>query len=199
MSEDYLWDKSGKDSEIERLEDALQTFRYRETAAPELPSKMLSLKKEKPRWSFKLTFALAAFATLAIIFAGVRLQIPDNKIEVAAIPLENAAPPMVEQISDESSVEKPRYSIIKTRVIPRKSIAPKPDKIRKYAAIAENKSDLIAEHSKVKKPPVKLTVDEKYAYDQLMLALSITGSKLRLVTDKIDVTEKQDDARKNER
>jgi hypothetical protein len=31
-----------------------------------------------------------------------------------------------------------------------------------------------------------LTRDERYAYDRLMLALSITGSKLKVVQDTID-------------
>jgi hypothetical protein len=199
MSEDYLWDKSGKDSEIERLEDALQTFRYRETAAPELPAKMFSLKKEKPRRSFKLTFAFAAFATLAIVFAGVRLQIPDNKIEVAAIPLEFSAPPVVEKISDESLTEKPRYSIIKTRVTQKKAVAPKIKKSKRITTAIEVRDNLTAAKAEIKKSAIKLTVDEKYAYDQLMLALSITGSKLRLVTDKIDAIEKPHVVRENER
>ena len=37
-----------------------------------------------------------------------------------------------------------------------------------------------------KNEPVKLTNEEKFAYNQLMLALSITGSKLKLVQDTID-------------
>ena len=199
MSEEYLWNKTGKDSEIERLEDVLQAFRYRETAAPELPAKIILLKKEKPRRSFKLSFAFAGFAVLAIIFAGVRLQLPDDKIEVAAIPLEIAAPPIVEKVSDESSIEKPRYSIIKTRVMAKKTIGLKAKKVRKSMMTVENQNNLVAVNSKIKKPTVKLTVDEKYAYDQLMLALSITGSKLRLVTDKIDAIEKQNVVRENER
>jgi hypothetical protein len=40
-----------------------------------------------------------------------------------------------------------------------------------------------------------LTAEEKYAYDQLMLALSITGSKLKIVKDKIAGTEDQNAVR----
>jgi hypothetical protein len=199
MSEDYLWDKSGKDTEIERLEDVLIAFRYRETAAPELPAKMISLKKNAPRWTFKLSFAFAAFAVLAIVFAGIRLQFPDDTIEVAAIDLETIAPPTVEKLSVQPSFEKPRYSIIKARAIPKKTVAFKPLKIKKSLTTVENRNYLTAVNSKIKKPTVKLTTDEKYAYDQLMLALSITSSKLRLVTDKIDAIEKQTVVRENER
>ena len=41
MNEDYLWDKTGEDPEIEKLENALQVFRYKETAPPALPAKAL--------------------------------------------------------------------------------------------------------------------------------------------------------------
>ena len=34
--------------------------------------------------------------------------------------------------------------------------------------------------------PVRLTNEEKYAYNQLLLALSITSSKLKLVQETID-------------
>jgi hypothetical protein len=37
-----------------------------------------------------------------------------------------------------------------------------------------------------KKSDVQLTKEEQYAYDQLMLALSITSSKLKLVKDKVE-------------
>ena len=216
MSEDYLWDKSGKDTEIERLEDALKAFRYCETAAPELPAKVFSLKKEKPRWSFKLSFAFAAFAVLAIVFAGIRFQFPDDKIEVAAIDLEINALPIIEETSVEPSfsnadrlggcrecvphssrrVSRPRVGGRDARRTVAGTTALR--LIRKSATI-ENRDSLTAENSKIKKATIKLTVGEKYAYDQLMLALSITSSKLRLVTDKIDAIEKQDAVRENER
>ena len=211
MSEDYLWDKSGKDAEIERLEDVLKTFRYRETAAPELPAKLFSLKKEKPRWSFKRSFAFAAFAVLAIVFAGIWFQLPGSNIEVAAIDLETNAPPIVEETSSNAvrpggcrecvphSTRRASRSRVGERDAPRTASGTLALRLIRKPATFENRNDLIAESSKIKKPTVKLTTDEKYAYDQLMLALSITGSKLRLVTDKIDAIEKQNVVRENER
>ena len=45
-----------------------------------------------------------------------------------------------------------------------------------------------------------LTEEEKYAYGQLMLALSITGSKLKIVKDTINgVEEIENAAKENER
>lgn len=186
MKEDYLWDKTGKDSEIERLETALQAFRYRETAPPELPAKIISLKNEMPRQSFRWWFSFAAFAALAIVLAGVWFQTSDNKIEVAKNPLETIAPPIEKKIPDEQSFAKPPFSVIKNRVTPKKSVERKIVKTGKLAAAIDGRNYLTAGNSKIKTPPVKLTAEEKYAYNQLMLALSITSSQLKLVKDKIE-------------
>ena len=48
---------------------------------------------------------------------------------------------------------------------------------------------LVAKRSTIKPEPVRLTSEEKYAYNQLLLALSITSSKLKLVHEKIDRVE----------
>ena len=53
----------------------------------------------------------------------------------------------------------------------------------------EKPDSSVARRVEVKKSSDKLTKEETYAYNQLMLALSITGSKLKLVKDKIDRTE----------
>ena len=39
MNEEYLWNKTGSDAEIEGLENALKAFSYKQTAPPELPAK----------------------------------------------------------------------------------------------------------------------------------------------------------------
>jgi hypothetical protein len=49
------------------------------------------------------------------------------------------------------------------------------------------------------KKPEALTKEEKYAYDQLMLALSITSSKLKMVKDKVAGVEEKNAVRENER
>jgi hypothetical protein len=63
MNEDYLWDKSGEpDPEIERLENALASLRFKRPIEPlPLPA--------HPRWSFRLSFSpmLAVAATLLIL------------------------------------------------------------------------------------------------------------------------------------
>ena len=65
MNEQYLWDKTGSDAEIEGLENALRVFRYRPFKPPELPAKvMTSVEPPRRNW-FRLGFAVA-FAAAAI-------------------------------------------------------------------------------------------------------------------------------------
>ncbi len=69
MKEDYLWDKTGEDAEIERLENALQTFRCQKNVAPALSAKVLPFRKKPSRKIF--SFAMAAAA--CIVFAAFSL------------------------------------------------------------------------------------------------------------------------------
>ena len=45
----------------------------------------------------------------------------------------------------------------------------------------------------------KLTKEEEYAYDQLKLALTITGSKLKLLKDKVESVEDESSIRESGR
>ena len=42
MKEDYLWDKTGSDAEIENLENVLKAFRQTDDAPPEIPAKIFT-------------------------------------------------------------------------------------------------------------------------------------------------------------
>lgn len=179
MNEDYLWDKTGEDPEIEKLENALAAFRYKKTAPPELPAKILPFKRrETPRRFIRYAYAAAACVAFAVISLAVWLQISNKKTgeasaEITAIyapqnnfesPTDTFAP-LVQKSGTAKETAKPQVVKIK-KVVPR-------NKIILARAVKKDKSD-------------ELTSEEKYAYNQLMLALSITGSKLRLVSDKID-------------
>ena len=73
MNEEYLWDKTGEDAEIQQLENALAAFRYQETAPPALPSKILTFQPkivektvaEKPPRRF--SYALATCTATILI------------------------------------------------------------------------------------------------------------------------------------
>ncbi|MDQ3374493.1 MAG: hypothetical protein M3521_11480 [Acidobacteriota bacterium] len=199
MKEDYLWDKTGQDLEIKRLENALQMFRYQETVPPALPAKILPFKKENPRRIFRLAFAFAACAAFVIISLSVRFQFSPEKIEVARDSTETIAPSIDKKFSDEILVKNPDDLIVENVKTPKQSVKRNIVKIRKIAQTNIRQNNLTARNAAAKKPAVKLTKEEKYAYDQLMLALSITSEKLKLVSDKIDGVEEQTVVRENSR
>lgn len=184
--EDYLWDKTGSDPEIEKLENALAVFRYKETAPPELPAKVLPFVKKETAPRRYVGFAYAAAACLAFVALalGVWLQISGRKHEVAAVPVEIPAktitPP---QVADQTPAAVPVEVTEKPDVkIARRIFKPRVVKIQKPVLPAKQ----TALPPKIKDDAMALSKEEKYAYDQLMLALAITGSKLKLVSDKID-------------
>lgn len=184
MKNDYLWNKKGNDAEIERLENALQGFRYQPTAPPVIPQEILQIE-EKPKFSFFpkiFRFAFAGMACLAVltISLGIWLSFSTNKIEEVG----EITSPLVEPInvnnpvkivSHSPNVEVGSTKQAETRLIKvRANKAPKPTKTvfqTKVNKVKTNKSD-------------KLTEEEKDAYNQLILALSITGSQLKEVKDK---------------
>ena len=186
MNEDYLWDKTGEDPEIEKLENALAVFRYKEIAPPAMPAKVLpftTTKKETPRSFFRFAYAAAACIAFAAVALGVWFQVSNNKIEVAKAPAETVAPQIENKITDDAPAPVSDESFDET---------PKQIAKRKLVKIKKPVYQIRAARRNVeaKSQPVELTKEEKYAYEQLMLALSITGSKLRLVTDKIEGTER---------
>ena len=188
MKEGYLWSKSGAaDPEIERLENALQMFRYTETAPPALPAKIVPFERTAPRGIFRWAFPLTAFAALAMVVVGIGFQISSGKIElVNKLPEEKIiAPPVAEENFAEISTMPPDDSAIEKIEIPKRAADPKNIKVKKVIPANVRPYKTIARNTNVEKQSVKLTKDERYAYDQLMLALSITGSKLKIVEDKI--------------
>ncbi len=193
MKEDYLWDKTGNDTEIEKLENILSQFRCKETSTPVIiPEKVLTIEKTPKRklFSFSFAFAFASCAAFVLVLLGVWFQVsnrnlenindlsksitPETKIVLPEKSVETVAP--IEAVKTPKPFEKPTFIKAKNstslrRIVPQKTI-------------------FIEQTNKVPKPEsVKLTEEEQYAYDQLMLALSITSSKLKLVKEKIALDE----------
>lgn len=193
MKEDYLWNKTGSDAEIEKLEQALKVFRYEEKALPIIPAKVLPfVKKEAPRKTFQFMRAIAACLAFASISLGVWILLSNTKNEIAGdnlqkpvLTVETTNP--LEQISeDEIPVEpeiddKPAFK--KTLYIEKNS-KPKNLPISKFNM--KNKKRSKNSEAENVEEIVRLTEEEKYAFDQLMLALLITSSKLKLVKDKVE-------------
>jgi hypothetical protein len=192
MKEDYLWDKNGNDPEIEKLENALEVFRYKETAPPEIPAKVVSFPVRRRRGGFRFTLAAAACIAFGIISLSVWVQVlkkdMNAKIDVAEInsPQSDALLPnkifeveiVPTQAPDISASEKTENS--------KQSVERKYVKTRKPAPVIARQKEMKTYASKQTKSAVFLTEEEKYAYNQLMLALSITSSKLKIVKDKVE-------------
>lgn len=178
MSDEYLWSKKGSDGEVERLEDLLSKFQYvpdRSFASPVAESEVEATARRRFRWVF--AFAAPVFATLFLgmwfIFqtteGSLQARKPISKQHEDIVP--NSVVPYVETVSisqpaaTKMTTPKPAPTVVKTIFRSRKT---RRQQIETLTAVN------------------KLTSEEKYAYDRLMLALSIAGNKLKVVQDTID-------------
>jgi hypothetical protein len=193
--ENYLWDKTGENREIERLENALQAFRYTESEPPALPAKITAFEAKKPFRFFRLSFALAACALFAFVSLGVWLKFSNDKTEIAKDSVKETAPQTRETISNASELKKPESFTVKTVATKKQTAAQNIVQTRKIIQTNSRPNKAITQTIAVAKPKIKLTKEEKYAYQQLMLALSITSSELKFVKDKAaSVEEKENDS-----
>lgn len=182
MSEDYLWDKTGSDPEIERLETVLRKLAYKEKEPPPLPAKVLTLPAVRPSWfhGLRLAFALACVAVLSLglatlVFLQKRTSL--DQIATVASPQDSTTPPP----AIENKEPKIGPAIVSPSVT-RRDFVP----VRQIAAPRKSVAIKTVHKEVQRKPEVKFTNEELYAYNQLMLALSITSSKLKIVNDKVN-------------
>ena len=191
MKDDYLWNKTGEDAEIERLENALAVFRYRETEPPELPQKVLTIEKAAPRRFLRLDLAFAAFASVVVVLSFVWFQTGETKSAVAETVAQANKPKRAVKVADESFINVPASASVK-KVEKQTAFAASPIiKIRRKAAPNVKREKIVLRKLKSGEPPAALTAEEKYAVDQLLLALSITGEKLKIVKNKLNRTEEK--------
>ena len=191
MKEDYLWDKTGEDAEIQGLENALKAFRFQENAPPELPQKVFTIEKQTPRRFFRFGFAFAAFAAVVVVLSVVWFQIAGSKIPVAEIVLKTDALKRAETIADASFIEIQEFPPAAKPENPTLPVKPDVVRIRRRSAPVVRSPKTVWRKTKTKEPSETLTAEEKYAYNQLMLALSITGTQLKIVKDKVQGIEEQ--------
>ncbi|HEX8566625.1 MAG TPA: hypothetical protein VF648_13345 [Pyrinomonadaceae bacterium] len=193
MKQDYLWDKTGADPEIESLENALAVFRYKEIAPPALPAKIIPFKKESPRRSFRFAYAIAACTAFLMIGLGVWFQISTNETATQESIAQTIQPQIPEPPPNVEAVENPAPIVKNAKTSPNITIesagrisAPKVVRKNKAIPAVVRPTEKKDKNIEAKKSDVQLTKEEQYAYDQLMLALSITSSKLKLVKDKVE-------------
>lgn len=215
MKEDYLWDKKGSDSEIENLENTLKAFRQKDLTPPELPAKTFVIDKknvqnESPRRFFQ--FAFAGFASLALVIISLgAFQILNSNDQTLS---QNTS----EQDSDKETIlEKPvTAKKIENNETRNQTIEPKFEKA-KFVRKRTNKPRFVKRKKRIikstfakrvkpkrsKQTPkiqtIRLTKEEKDAYDQVMRALAITGSQMRIVQEKIKGEQTNPTAKKDGR
>ena len=183
MSEDYLWDKTGEDQEIERLENVLSVFRYPETHPPVLPTtSAVPVTGKMPRYRFSFAFAFASAMAVVVIGLALFWLIPRGR-EIAVDEAQSPMTVIQTPVSGET--------VTRDRTLPSASSVSKndvfrPSFTRHSVPFALKQRTAVAKVTQKKLRMEDLTREEKYAYSQLMLALSITSSKLKDVRETID-------------
>jgi hypothetical protein len=180
MNEEYLWSKKGSDPEIEKLEGLLSRYRLEPISAsvfvPQIAEAQERSVAKRFGWfvgiaspSFALTlFAFWFFSTSPSGTLQVRSFANNDQIGILRSGPMDSSPVKVSEkevsTSSPAALPKPKATLVKTVY---RSRRPKTDRSQTLTAQT-------------------LTREEKYAYDRLMLALSITGTKLKVVQDTID-------------
>lgn len=197
MNEEYLWDKTGEDAETERLENALKSFRYRENAPPRIA---IHIENKKRFISWTSDFGIPALACCALIFTAVAFWLvgfdgKSKEIASSAQPTEK-----IIRLAHNASPETADSEYLKTENKKSADFAEPPMRETKIRKVFGKKSLSVAKKSEVKMVFARktdeaktehsasgenLTADEKYAYDQLIKALAITGSTIKQVQEKI--------------
>jgi len=171
MNDEYLWNKTGTDAEIEGLENELKAFRFSADQPPALPARIEVLPEKRTFNFFKLGFAVAFAAAVVVAMTLIWLRTPVNhpekRSEVVKNNSENVAVPISPGPFSTPIMDPPM---------------PKP-KVINFKPPTTNATRAVKVTAKKEE---KLTPEEKHAYDQLMTALAITSNELKLVKDKIN-------------
>ena len=185
MNDEYLWQKTGEDPETRRLEDALAVFRYREDDPPAVPIATKPLRTR--RWRFALAFAVPAFAAAAVA-AVIWFPVTPPSDEVTFIYYPE--PEIREQpVAAPAPVIRPSEPA--KQPVRRGEVQP---------TVASLRHRAVTRLHPQRTGTVALTEEERYAYHQLMLALSISSSKLNVVRNTINGVEQTDnDTKQNDR
>lgn len=180
MKEDYLWDKTGTDPAIKKLENALRVFSYEEGSL-QLPVRQIE-QVERPRFFRFLSLGFAAAA------ACVGLAVISWAIWGRTANLDTASIPDQTLSQQEGPTSGPEPAVIDNPGTPVEAQSDPPARLGgSDKRTFRNRTRPVAVPARTKRKPFKgdLTKEEIYAYNRLMLALSITSDKLNLVKEKI--------------
>jgi hypothetical protein len=186
MKHDYLWDKTGGDAEIEGLENLLSGLKYELAAPPRLPvGEVLNASAKTPWWKFSIAFAVPACLLLAVAVGFWTMRLRDDPTASLAASDKPAFAANADPSSTEVSPEARR-----TAPQPERHEVAKPLKTIFTQRTRSNDVRPVRSKYRQKKQRFEtLTSEERFAYDQLKLALSITGAKLKVVSDTVNRTE----------
>jgi hypothetical protein len=188
MNEDYLWDKTGSDSEIENLEDVFSSLRYRPSPPP-------ALEKERPEpfgWLKAWLTPTVGLLTASTLIFGVgtgwqiaKLNSPGVQpaAEIAAVKIESerpSAPAQTLPAVPETKRFDDRMSVTNALHVPAKTTA--------------RRTEVSGQRRRAKSPATnsrdnRITREELQAYQKVMLALSIASDKLKIVSEAANGTE----------
>ena len=190
MNEEYLWDKTGDDSEISRIEETLSVFRFDPGSVAPVP--VVRTSERSPRsWSmwFRLAFTGAALSSAGLLialffFAGGQVDSTGQTALTTGSDTSAGSDRLRSARSETTSepVSGEAHSIVPIKITTSARSGPAIEKRAKAKAKAKPTYTYSA----------GLTAREKYAYEQLKLALSIAGSKLRIVQDSVNGSESED-------
>jgi hypothetical protein len=180
MNDEYLWQKTGDDDQITRLEEALAVFRYRESDPPAVT--VLVGRSWIRRWRLPYAVAVASFAALLFV-AGIWFNLPgrgDDDVTFIYHPstTQNEVPAEIQLPAPKQELQPPAVSPVRrtnhqiqstTVSTPRRAVTRTP-----------------------KTRTVVLTKEEREAYEQVLLALSISSSKINIVRDTINGVDQKD-------
>lgn len=183
MNDEYIWQKTGEDPEVMRLEKALAAFRYRETAPPALP--VVVTPPRTLRWRFPLVITTAAFAAL-VIAVGTWFQVTGQKDDYELIFIHH---PAVEESEKPAVQETPTVQPVSPPV--RQPVRRTHRVVQSAAASMPRRPILRTTSSRKPVPPI-LSKQERYAYERLLLALSISSSKINIVRNTINGVEENE-------
>lgn len=180
MNDEYLWNKTGTDPEIEALEKQLAVFRTAVNKAPAIAG--TTAEARQPFFAgIRLQLAFAGFASLLVALVAAWFTL---------ISLPGSAPVSItfaDQAQQYGTVAIPDAPSTRKRIVKQ---APGPERLQQWRQVdIGRESGPITGDGGASPDPLQtaaLTVEERQVYEKLMLALSITSSSLKQVQDRID-------------
>lgn len=186
---DYLWNKEGSAPEIVALEKTLGEFKASARNCPRPPAPVVETTRSVlNRFRPALLMPAMAGAVLVLFLLlpsgngpseSASLGIPKSESQI--VPAKPAPPvsiPLPSRVNPTNPQNVARAA--------NKTGTPIKRKVRKRRKVLRKRTVTTPRIKAKESPEPLLTAEEKEAYDQLIEALTITSSKLKIVKEKVD-------------